>query len=468
MYLCAPLQKDNYQKIKYMNIVRKDLDKNNAILTLSIEKADYAEKVDKTLRDYRKKANIPGFRPGMVPAGLVKKMYGKAVTAEEINKLVLDNLSDYIRENNVNILGEPMPNENEQKTIDFDTQEDFEFVFDLGLAPEFDVNLTQKDKIKFYTITVSDEMIENQVKSYTGRYGKYVQEEVVEEKDMIKGELLELANGKVNESGIKVKDATMTASYMKDADQKALFVGAKKGDVITFNPAKAFENETEISSMLKISKDEAKNIDSDFQLKIESITRYHESAIDQELFDKVYGEGVVTSEAEFRAKIKETIQESLVADSEYKFGMDAQEMLIAKFGDLTFPDEFLKRWVLSNHENLSAETLEEDYSKMIADLKWQLIKSKIQKNAEIKVEGADVEGYAKKVAKAQFAQYGMIGMEDEVLANYAKDMMKKEDTLKSMIDRVTEEKVFAVVKEAVKLEDKEISIEEFNKIIETK
>ena len=449
-----------------MNIVRKDLDQNNVVLTLSIVKADYAEKVDKTLRDYRKKANIPGFRPGMVPAGLVKKMYGKAVTAEEINKLVSDSLYNYIRENNVNMLGEPMPNETEQQPIDFDTQENFEFVFDLGLAPEFEVELSKKDKVKYYTIAVSDEMIENQVKSYTGRYGKYIQEEVVEEKDMIKGELLEMANGKVNEAGIKVKDANLTASYMKDADQKALFVGAKKGDVITFNPTLAFESEVEISSMLKISKDEAKNITSDFQLKIESITRYHESAIDQELFDKVYGEGVVSTEEEFRAKIKENIQENLVSDSEYKFGVDAQEMLVAKFNDLTFPDEFLKRWVLSSNENLTAETLEADFDKMIIDLKWQLIKSKIQKNAELKVEAQDVEQYAKKVAKAQFAQYGMIGMDDEILANYAKDMMKKEETLKSMIERVTEEKIFAVVKEAVKIDSKEVSIEEFNKMFE--
>jgi len=451
-----------------MNIVRKDLDQNNAIVTVRIEKTDYAEKVDKTLRDYRKKANIPGFRPGMVPAGLVKKMYGKAVLAEEINKLVSDNLYNYIRENNVNILGEPMPNETEQQSIDFDSQEDFEFIFDLGIAPELEVELTKKDKVKYYNITVSEEMIENQVKSYTGRYGKYIQEEVVEEKDMLKGELLEMANGKVNEDGIKVKDATLTPAYMKDADQKTLFVGAKKGDVITFNPAKAFDNETEISSMLKISKDAAKTIVADFQLKIESITRYHESEIDQELFDKVYGEGTVTSIEEFKAKIKENIQETLVADSEYKFGMDAKDMLVEKYNDVTFPEAFLKRWVLSSNENLTAETLEEDYPKMIADLKWHLIKDKLTKASDIKVEPADVEEYAKKIAKAQFAQYGMIGVEDEMLANYAKDMMKKEETLKSMIDKVAEEKVIAVVKEAVKLENKEVSIEEFNKMFEAK
>ena len=451
-----------------MKIVKKDLDQNNAILTLSIEKADYSEKVDKKLRETRKKANVPGFRPGMVPAGLIKKMYGKAMLAEEINKLVSDNLYNYIRENNVNILGEPLPNEKEQKAIDFDTQEDFEFVFDLGIAPEFEVELTKKDKVKYYTIAVSDEMIENQVKSYTGRYGKYIQEEEVEEKDMLKGELLEMADGKVNEEGLKVQDATLTPAYMKDDAQKALFVGAKKGDIITFNPAKAFENETEISSMLKISKEAAKEIVGDFQLKIESITRYHESAIDQELFDKVYGDGTIKNEEEFRAKIKENIQENLSADSEYKFGIDAQEMLVAKYNDIAFPEAFLKRWVLSSNENLTPETLETDFPKMIENLKWQLVKSKLEKANDIKIENADVDGYARKMAKAQFAQYGMIGMDDEIIANYARDMMKKEETMRSIMDKVAEEKILAVIKGAVKVDNKEITIEEFNKMFEEK
>jgi len=451
-----------------MNIVRKDLDQNNAIVTLRVEKVDYSEKVDKKLRETRKKANIPGFRPGMVPVGLIKKMYGKQMLAEEINKLVSDNLYNYIRDNKINILGEPLPNEAEQKAIDFESQEEFEFVFDLGIAPEFEVELTKKDKVKYYSIAVSDDMIENQVKSYTGRYGKYVQEEDVEEKDMLKGELLEMADGKVNEDGLKVQDATLTPAYMKDDAQKALFVGAKKGDIITFNPAKAFENETEISSMLKISKEAAKTIDSDFQLKIESITRYHESEINQELFDKVYGDGIVKSEDEFRTKIKENIQENLGADSDYKFGIDAQEMLVAKYKDIVFPDAFLKRWVLSSNENLTEETLEQDFPKMIENLKWQLIKNKLEKTNEIKVENADIDAYARKMAKAQFAQYGMIGMDEEMIANYAKDMMKKEETFRNVTDKVAEEKVLAIIKDAVKLDTKEITSEDFNKMFEEK
>ncbi|MGE4514515.1 MAG: trigger factor [Chryseobacterium sp.] len=449
-----------------MNIVRKDIDQSNVVLTLQVAKADYSEKVDKTLREYRKKANIPGFRPGMVPVGLLKKMYGKAVMAEEINKLVSDELYKYIHENNINMLGEPLPNE-EQKMIDFSNEDDdLEFIFDLGIAPEFEVELSKKDKVKFYEIAVSDEMIDNQVKSYTSRFGKYIQEEVVEEKDMVKGEILELEDGKVKEDGRKLSDAVLTPAYMKDEAQKAAFVGAAKGAVVVFNPAKAFENETEVSSLLKISKEEAKEITSDFQFTIDGITRYYEAEVNQELFDKVYGEGVVNNEEEFRTKVKENIKDSLLGDSEYKFGQDARDMLIAKYESLVFPDVFLKRWVLETNKNITPETLEEDYPKMIADLKWQLIKDKVAKANDVKIENADIEDYAQKITRAQFAQYGMVGMDDELIANYAKDMLKKEDTVKNIIEKVAENKVLEIVKSAVKLDTKEISIEDFNKMFE--
>jgi len=449
-----------------MNIVRKDIDSSNATITISIEKADYSEKVEKTLRDYRKKANIPGFRPGMVPLGLLKKMYGKSILAEEINKILSDELYKYIQDNKINMLGEPLPNETDQKDIDFSTQEDFEFVFDLGLAPEFEVELNKKDKVKYYQITPSEEMIDNQIKSYTGRYGKYVQEESVEEKDMVKGTLTELAEGKVKEGGIQVQDAVLTPAYMKDEASKALFAGAKVGDVITFNPKTAFENEAEISSLLKISKEEVAEVTADFQFTIEGITRYHEAEIDQELFDKVYGEGVVKSAEEFTEKIKANIQETLAQDSEYKFGIDAREVLVKKYDSLAFPDAFLKRWLLASNKNLTEETLEADYPKMIADLKWQLIKDKIAKSNDIKVEKDDVEDFGRKIARSQFAQYGMIGMDDAILDNYVKDMLKKEETLKNIIDKVAENKVLDIIKNAVKVDTKEVSIEEFNKMFE--
>ncbi len=449
-----------------MNIVRKDHDSVNATLTISIEKADYSEKVEKTLRDYRKKANIPGFRPGMVPMGLLKKMYGKSILADEINKMLSDELYKYIRENNINILGEPLPNEEEQKEIDFNTQEDFEFSFDLGLAPEFEVELNKKDKVKFYHIAASDEMVNNQVKSYTGRYGKYAQEETVEEKDMVKGLIVELEGGQVKEDGIQVSDAVLTPAYMKDEASKNSFVGKKVGDQVTFNPKTAFENEAEIASLLKVKKEELTGLSADFLFTIESNTRYHEAEVNQELFDKVYGDGVVTSEEEFIARIKATIEEQLQQDSNYKFGIDAREALIKKYNDLVFPDAFLKRWLLATNKELTAEKIEEDYPKMIADLKWQLIKDKIARANNVQVENEDVQAYGRQVARAQFAQYGMTGLDDAILDNYAKDMFKNEEQLRNIIDRVAENKVIDIVKNTVKLDTKEVSIEEFNKMFE--
>ena len=447
-----------------MNIVRKDLDPTNAQIIISVEKADYAENVEKKLRDYKKKANIPGFRPGNVPMGLMYKMFGKSVKAEEVNEIISNNLFNFIKENNIQILGEPIPSEN-QTPIDFDNDENYELSFDLGIAPEFDVEFTNKDKVKYYNITVTDEMIENQVKSYTGRYGKYVQEDVAEEKDVIKGQLLEMTDGKVNEEGLKVDDAVLTPFYMKDADQKALFANAKKGDKVVFNPMKAFENESEISSMLKISKDEAHTMTSDFQMEIQSITRYHESEINQELFDKVFGEGAVKSEAEFKLKIKENIQETLKADSDYKFGMDAHEMAVDKYKGISFPDAFLKRWLMTK-ENMTEEKLTEDYPKMISDVTWHLIKEKMISKNEIKIEVADIEEYARKVARAQFAQYGMVGVEDSMLDGYVKDMMKNEEQVRGFADRAIEDKVLEIMKSNVKLENTEISIEDFNKMFE--
>lgn len=452
-----------------MNISRKDIDQNNAVITISIDKTDYAETVDKKLRDYRKKANMPGFRPGMVPLGLIKKMYGKAVKAEEINNLVSEKLISYIEENDLPVLGQPLPSETEQQPeYDFDLQEEFDFHFDVGLAPAFEVELNGEDEVTYYEIAISDEMIENQIKLHTSRYGKYEQVNTVEENDMVKGLVVELENDAEKEGGIRAENAVLTPAYMKDEEQKNLFVGKENGDKVVFNPRKAFENETEISSFLKIDKEGVKDIAADFQLEISEITRYIHSEINQELFDKVFGEGQVKSEEEFRTKITEGIKENLKADSEYKFNLDARQMLVDKFKELSFPEAFLKRWLLTTDKENTQEKVDEAYPRIIEELIWDLTKDKIAKAHEIKVELPDVEEYAKKVAKAQFAQYGMVNMEDEILENYAKNMMKEEKTVRNFIDRALEEKVLAVIRENVKLNKKEISMEDFNKLFETK
>jgi trigger factor len=445
-----------------MNIQRQDIDAINATLTIEVTKNDYEEKVEKTLRDYRKRANIPGFRQGMVPASLVKKMYGKAVLAEEIQKIVSDSLFGYIKENNIEILGEPLQNE-AQPTIEFDTQEDFTFIFDIAIAPAIALNLA-KMKVPYYKIAITDEMVENQVKSYTGRFGSYESVDKIEEKDVVKGDLIEVGNA----DGIKVEAGVLSPAYMKTAAAKKLFVGKKVGDEITFNPKKAYENKTEISSLLKIKKEEVEDLTANFTMTVTGITRYKESEVNQELFDKAFGEGNVKSEEEFIAKIKENIQQNLDADGDYKFGIDAQKAIIKQLDKVEFPETFLKRWVLATNKELTEEGLVKEFPEMLKALKWHLASDKLAKDNDIKVEYEDIVAFAKKVAQSQFAQYGMNNMPDDVLTNYAQDMLKDEKSVKNMVGNVMHEKVMAIVKTSVKLDEKEISIEDFNKLLETK
>ncbi len=444
-----------------MNIVRNDIDAVNATVTVQVSKADYAEKVEKTLKEYKRKANVPGFRPGMVPVGLLKKMYGKSILAEEVNKVMSDAMNNYLKENNVNILGELLPNETDQKPIDFDTQEDFEFMFDMAVAPEFDVTLSQKDKIDYYDITVDDKMIEDQIKNHQGRLGKQVQVEEVAEKDMIKGNVAEISD---SETAIKVENAVLMPSYIKDEAQQAAFIGKKVGDVITFNPSKAYTSEAEIASLLKISKEAAKEMTSDFSFTITEITRFEEHAIDQELFDLLYGKDEVKSEEEFRTKVAAEIKEILDENSFYRFSDDARVALLKKLDGIAFPEAFLKRWVLATNENVTAEQLEADFAQMLDALKWQLIRNKIATTNDVKVEMEDVEEYAKKVLKAQYAQYGISNFPDDLLAEYAKESLKKQGTAEKYFEHVLENKVTEIVKGAVKLNTKSISLDEFNKL----
>lgn len=450
-----------------MNVSLKNIDAVSGIVKLEIVKADYAEQVEKNLRNFRQKANVPGFRKGMVPMGMVKKMYGKHVLVEEVNKLVSDKLFSYIRENKLNILGEPMPNESEQKPINFDTQEDFEFCFDVAFAPEINIELSKNDKLPFYQVAIDEEMMDQQIEAYTSNFGAYDNVEEVEEKDMVKGTVAELENGSPKEGGIVVEDAVLMPAYMKDEAEKAKFVGAKPNSVIVFNPNKAYEGaEAEISSFLKVDKEAVAGITGDFSFEITEITRHKKAELNQELFDKVFGEGVVNSEEEFKNKIKDALTEQFTPQSDYKFLLDARDVLVEKAGDLKFADDMLKRWLAAANENTTAEKVEEDFPKIIEDLKYQLIKENLVKTNDLKVEDADIENFAKRVAQAQFAQYGMLSVPEDVLANYAKDMLKNKQTLQNIIDRAVEEKLAAWLKEQVELDVKEVSVDEFNKLFE--
>ena len=448
-----------------MNVTRKDIDKLNAIITVKVEKADYEEKVEKSLRAYRKKANFPGFRPGMVPMSLVKKMYGKAVLGEEINKVLSDALFTYIKDNNLNVLGEPLPNETEQQNIDFDTQEEFEFLFDIALAPEVTTPLTAKDKVPYYEVSVDEKMVNDQIDMFSRRFGQYIQVDTVEENDILKGTMIEMENGAVKEGGIKVEDATLSPIHMKEDAQKQLFLSAQKEGDVVFNPQVAFGgSEVEIASLLKMKKEEVKELNADFTFHIEGITRYQQAEINQALFDKVYGEGAVADEAAFRTKVSEGIANDLKQEGAYRFGIDAKALLMKKNQKVEFPEDFLKRWLLATNEKMTQETLDKDFPAMLDELKWQLIKDKLAADNEIKVEENEVEEYAKYVAKMQFAQYGITGVEDDILANYAKEMMKKQDQVRGMLERVLENKVFELIKGMVKLDNKTITMEHLQEL----
>ena len=451
-----------------MNVSFQNIDKVSGLLTVKLEKADYQEKVDKSLKTFRQKAQIPGFRKGMVPMSLVKKMYGKSVIAEEVNKLLSEKVYDYIKSNNVNMLGEPLPNEEKQQVIDFDTMEEFEFVFDIALAPEFKAEVSNTDKVDYYTIEVTDEMVENQVKAYTQRNGKYDQVSAYEDNDMLKGLIAELdENGNTKEGGIQVEDAVLMPSYMKNEEQKAIFANAKVNDVLVFNPNAAYDgHDAEIASLLKIEKEAAAEMKSNFSFQVEEITRFVPGDLNQELFDQVFGKDAVKTEEEFRAKVKEGIAAQFVADSDYKFLIDARKMLMEKVGKLEFPDALLKRIMLLNNKEKGEEFVAENYEKSVEELTWHLIKEQLVKDNEIKVEQEDVINMAKDATKAQFAQYGMMTVPEDILENYAQEMLKKKENVDGLVGRVVEAKLATALKAKVTLNNKTVSMEEFNKMFE--
>lgn len=443
-----------------MQVVKKDIDQLNATLTITIEPIDYEEKVVKELKNIRQKANIPGFRPGMVPASLVKKMYGKAVLGEEVNKAINDGIYKYIQEQQLNILGEPLPNEEATPEIDWDNDTSFSFAFDIAVAPVFDANLSNKDTITYYEIKVDDEMVNKQIESYRSNFGSYVEAEQVEDGDIVKGILTEQ-----KENGIRKEDAILSPRYMADKEQQQLFINAKKGDIVTFNPKKAFGNEAEMASLLGIKKEEANEHTGDFTLEITHITRHELAAVDAELFAKVYGADAVADEEAFRSRIHDDIQKSLTADADYQFGKDAKAAVLKKMEGLAFPDAFLKRWILANNKDLTAEKLDEEYPELLKGLCWDLALDQLLKHYDIKVEKEDIEAFAKDITRMQFMQYGMSNVEDALLTQYANQMLKDEKQLRAIVSRVSENKVYEALKGVVKLKKKSISQEEFNKLL---
>lgn len=449
-----------------MNISLENLDKVSAVLTIKLEKADYEAKVETALKNFRKKANVPGFRPGQVPMAILKKRFGKDITAEEVNKLLGEKLYEYIRENDLNILGEPLPSLEYQPEMDFDTMEEFTFKFDVALAPEFDVELSANDKLDYYEIEVSDDMVEKQVNMYAQRGGSYEKVESYEAKDMVKGLLAELdENGNTKEGGIQVENAVMLPEYMKNDEQKSIFSACKVNDVLVFNPNKAYDgHDVEVASLLKIKKEDAAAMTSDFSFQVQEITRFKSAELNQELFDQVFDKGTVTTEEDFRARIKDLVAGQFVGDSEYKFMLDVRSYLMDKVGKLEYPDTFLKRFMRVSNPKKGEEFVEENYEKSLVELTWHLIKEKLVKVYGIKVEKEDLIATAKDITKMQFAQYGMLNAPEDLLENYANEMLKKQEQVENLVNRSVEVKLSANLKNVVTLNKKSVSLDEFNKM----
>lgn len=454
-----------------MNISFEAPDKINGLMTITLEKDDYQGEVEKTLKDYRKRANVPYFRPGMTPMGLIKRQYGAAVKVDVVNKMLGEKLYEYVRENKIQMLGEPLPSD-KQEALNFEGEEPLTFKFDIAVAPEFEAKLSGKDKIDYYNITVDDKLIDQQVEMYQQRAGHYDKVEAydAEQRDMLKGDLRELdADGKVKEGGITVADAVLMPQYMKVDDQKKLFDGAKLGDIITWNPRKAYpESDVEVSSLLKIQKEDVKDHEGDFTYQITEISRYVKAEVNQELFDQTFGEGNVKDEKEFRQKISDMISQQFKSDSDYKFLLDVRKHMEKKVGKLEFPEALLKRVMLNNNKDKGEKFVEENFEASIKELGWHLIKEQLVAAQNIKVEDDDLKAVAKEAARAQFAQYGMSNVPEEYLDNYAAEMLKKRENVDGLVDRAVDVKLTAALKDVVKLNEKDITLEDFQKMLQEK
>lgn len=446
-----------------MEVVKNQIDELNATLTVNVAKEDIAENVEKSLKEYRKKANVAGFRPGMVPMGLIKKMYGNAIIADELNKSVSQSLSDFLVKEKLNVLGEPLPSEN-QEQVDFATQDKFEFVFDIGLSPEFEIKLTKRDKVNKYLIKVDDEMTQKYIESYQQRFGSFEPAKKSTEESLLTADLIELDDkGELVENGVSVEEVSVSIKMIKDDKIKKSFIGLTEGTILDFDIKKAYPNDTEISSMLKIEKDQVEGISNNFRLTVKEVKDFVKAEINQEFYDKCFGDNAVKTEEEFNKRIVEDIQASFSRETKYKMLLDIKEKLIEKLA-LSLPEEFLKRWIIATNRDITDEQIEQEFPRFIKDLQWTLIKGKIAKENELKVEEEELKNAAKQQLIAQFSQYGMSYVPDEYLDKYAVEMLSKEEEANKLYEQEIEEKVVDFVAEAIKTEEKEITVDEFNEL----
>ncbi len=439
-----------------MNVVEEKIDDLNAVIRVQIVPEDYSEKVDKTLKDYRKQANIPGFRPGKVPMGLIKNKYGKAVLAEELNKVVNESINNFITTNKVEILGNPMPKEDEEVKGDFDNPGEFEFAYEIGLAPEFEVNLSKKNKFDYLKVDIADDMLDKEVENLAKRYGSLVPAEKAGEKDMVLGEFKQIDGDITNTS-------TISMEFIADDKVKKEIVGQKVGTTLKLDPKSVSKGAEDMAAMLAISEEEAEALEGDFEFKITEIKTMVPAAVDQALFDKLFGEGAVKTEEELRERIKTDLERMFTNDSDRLLSQTISDKLIEKT-NFDLPEDFLKRWIMASSEKeVTREELDADFENYAKSLKWQLIQNKIIKNNDIKVEPDEVMEYTKGLLVNQYAQYGMPAPEDAQLLSQAQEVLQNREEANKIYDNIYGSKMLSFFKETVKLNEKSLPYDDFVK-----
>lgn len=431
-------------------------------ITMVVEESDYADKVKKQLKEIGKKHAEPGFRPGHVPAGLIEKKYGKAVKYDEINKLVGEAIFDYIKENKINVLGNPIPDK--ANAINDDVKE-FTLKFKVGVAPEFEVKIDKDLHIPYYNIKVTDDMVGRQDEALRRRFGKQEPGEEVDATALVKGAITELnEDGTVKDGGVVVENGIVAPQYFKSEDQRNLFVGKHVGDSVVFNPAATCEsNPTEMASMLNLPKEEAEKHQGDFRFDIKEIIVLKPAELNEEFFKEAFGDNV-KDENEYRDAVRKMIESSLTGDQNYRFTIDAEKAIRKEVGDIELPDEVLKEFLISQNEALNEENIDKEYDQIRSQLVWDLEKDKMLNALEIKVEEADLQNTARLMARNQFAQYGMTNVPDDAVEHYAEEILKDEKARNTIYRQTSDLKLFNAIRAAVSLDEKEVSVDEFNEL----
>jgi trigger factor len=447
-----------------MNITQEKVDNLNSILTIKLQPEDYTSRVEKAIKDQAKKAKIAGFRPGMVPPAHIKKMYGKSILVDEINTLLSDSLSNYIQENNIDVLGQPLPKMDREKDFNWDFTDTFEFNYELGVAPEFTLDLSSKNKVTEYVIKADDTTLAERIKNIRRSYGKMTNPDVSADDDVLYSELKQLsADGSVFEDGIS-NTASIRLDQVKNKKVKASLIGLKKDDVVTFDIQKAFDNDAaKVAGLLKIEEDEAADLKSDFQLTVKNVNRLEESDLNQEFFDKLFGEGAVTTEEEFKTKITEEVEGMMAQDSDRRLQNDLYNLVMDKVS-FELPDEFLKRWLLATNDKLTQEDLDKDYENFAKNLKWTLIENKIMKDNAIEIKYDEVFVLAKQRLDAQFRMYSPQPLSDEQLGQYTVQYLQNKENGNKIFEELKALKTLDYLKSVVTLDKKEINNADFAKL----